>query len=564
MSSPHRMMLRSYAILRARACRRHADLRSIICILLAILGVCGCRHSSVQPTIRPAVPHLSLRNVSSDVGVQFTLGHRGRSPLDILETIGHGCAWIDYDQDNRLDLLLLGPDRVSLYHNDGAGFREVSERQGIAQAGYWIGVAVGDYDNDGWPDLFLSGHHCRALLHNERGAGFRDVTTQHGIPPEKGWGTSAIFVDLNQDGFLDICQGHYVSFGAESQRYCVEADTKITCAPHIYPAERITLFRSEKGRVFHDLTSASGLDHTAGRSLGLMPMDYDDDGRTDLFVANDTEPADMFRNSPSGKLENVAHLSGVALAPDGAALGGMGVDAQDYDRDGRLDLLVSTFEAEPKCLWHGESGGRFEDRSGQVGLDILRPLVSWGVGLVDLDNDGWLDLLCASGHVAVGRKDPNHHYAQPLYLLRGTGTEFRDETASLDKSLREPIVGRGSAFGDYDNDGRIDAVISNLEGGVLLLHNESPRSGHWLTLKLIGSDSNRMGLGARVTVVAGSQRWVAEARTARSIFSASDARLHFGLGTAGQVDRILVRWPSGKTSSVSAQSVDRQLVMREP
>jgi hypothetical protein len=496
--------------------------------------------------------------------VDYTLGHQGRSPLNILETIGQGAAFLDYDGDGQLDLLLIGPSQVRLYHNAGGRFTDVSRGAGLDLPGYWIGVAVGDYDNDGRPDLYLSGYHCGALLHNEAGARFRDVTQASGFAAEKGWGSSAAFVDLDQDGRLDLVVGHYVEFSRESRQFCEEDGRPVTCAPHVYPAERVTVYRSVAPGRFENATAALGFDHTAGRTLGIVPLDADGDGWTDLYLANDTEPGDLFRSVKGRRFENVGQASGTAVADTGRALGGMGLDAQDYDGDGRQDLLMSTFEEEPKCLWRNAGGGRFEEQSGSVGLDGMRPLVSWGAGLVDFDNDGRLDLLYASGHVVVGRVDPAHSYPQPLRLFRGKEGQFLDVSEQLPASLRRPFVGRGAAFGDYDGDGRVDVLVSNLEGAALLLHNEAPHAGHWLSVRLAGKQSNRMGLGARVTVEAGGHRWVAEAKTARSIFSASDPRVHFGLGAIQQLDRVTARWPSGRSSSVAAPAVDQTVVLTEP
>jgi len=531
--------------------------------VLLFMGGCGGKTGTDATGPVGSAPAIALHDVSARVGIDYVLGHQGRSPLTILETIGHGCAWLDYDGDDRLDLLLLGPDQARLFHNEGGQFKDVTSAQGLGLKGYWIGAAVGDYDNDGWPDLFLSGHRCRALLRNRRGAGFSNETAASGIRLEAGWGTTAAFVDLDQDGRLDLCQAHYVQFGPASQQYCNESGLRVTCAPSMYPAEKLTVFRNDASGRFLDETKAFGFDKTSGRGLGILPLDYDADGRTDIYVANDTEPADLFRGSRSQPFENVAFAMGTALAEDGKALGGMGVDAQDFDRDGWMDLLLATFEAEPKCLWRGSPEGRFTDQGMAAGLDGLRPLVSWGVGLVDFDNDGWLDLLCANGHVAVGRKDPNHRYAQPLALFRGNGAEFTDISAQMDPALRVPMVGRGSAFGDYDNDGRVDVAISNLEGRVLLLHNETPQSGRWLGVKLVGGPSNRQGLGARVTLEAGGKRWIADAKTARSIYSASDARLHFGLGDIQPPATLTVRWPSGKTTRKAITELDRYTTVNE-
>lgn len=535
--------------------------------LLLALMFSGCTPSNEAASTSPPAQtaEIQFKDVAAASGVAFRLSHEGRTPLDILETIGHGCAWIDFDADDLLDLVFTGPDQVRLYRNGGAGkFTDVTAEQGLDVPGYWIAAAVGDYDNDGWPDLLLNGYHCRALLRNRGGKGFENVTAAVGLAEVTGWGASAAFTDLDRDGYLDLVMGRYAEFGPETRRFCDEDGVQVMCAPRTYPKQPPVVYRNLQGRRFADQTKALGFGDTAGRTIAVIPFDFDDDGWMDIYLANDTEPGDLMRNLEGKRFENVALRSGVALSDNGKPLAGMGLDAQDYDGDGRLDLALTTFEREPKPLWRNVGGGQFEDRGSAAGLDEMRGLLSWGVGLVDFDNDSWHDLLYANGHVFAKRSYGGHQYAQPLRLYRNLNGEFTDVTAALDPGVRAPLVARGSAFGDYDNDGRVDVAISNLEGQALLLHNESPRAGHWLSLKLVGRKSNRMGLGARVTVRAGEKKWIAEAKTARSVYSASDARIHFGLGAADRVDQITVRWPSGKTSTLAPEAVDRTIVVTEP
>jgi len=533
----------------------------MLCWLIVPLVSIGC--------FRPVVPSpdsdgIQFHEAALESGIDYQLSHHGRSPLDILETIGHGCAWVDYDQDGRSDLLLLGPNQVRLYHNERARFRDVTREQGLALPGYWIGTAVGDYDNDGWPDLLLNGYHCRALLRNEHGRGFHDRTISSNLADRASWGTSAAFIDLDQDGFLDLVIGRYAELAKSTRRFCDEDGVAVMCAPRTYPLQRVQCFKSLGGRRFVDETKRWGFDHTAGRNLAIVPFDFDNDGWTDVYLANDTEPGDLMHSLRGERFENVGLQSGTALSDNGKPLAGMGLDAQDVDGDGQLDLAVTTFEREPKCLWHNLGDSQFEDRSSALGLDSMRGLLSWGVGLVDFDNDSRCDLLYASGHVFAKRSYAAHRYELPLQLFRGSGDGFQNVSAGLEAAVRKPLVARGSAFADYDNDGRMDAVISNLEGRALLLHNTTRQVGHWLVVKLEGKRSNRMGLGARLTLEAVGKRWVAEAKTARSVYSASDARVHFGLGSATQVDRITVRWPSGRSSSVNAVQSDQVLSMVEP
>jgi len=528
-----------------------------------LAGCPGAKSGGVS-SVTPAAPVIQFQEVAARTGVDYRLSHEGRAPLDILETIGHGCAWLDFDHDERLDLLFVGPDQVRLYRNTGERFEDVTQAQGLALRGYWIAAAVADYDNDGWADLLLNGYHCRALLRNRGGRGFENVTSAAGLSDAKGWGTSAAFLDYDRDGFLDLVTGRYSEFGPTTRRFCDEDGVMVMCAPRTYPKQYVSVYRNLQGRCFEDRAKALGFDKTAGRTIAIVPFDYDDDGWMDLYLANDTEPGDLMRNEAGKRFENVGLRTGTALSDNGKALAGMGLDAQDYDGDGLLDLVLTTFEKEPKVLWRNNLAGQFEERSSVAGLDEMRGLLSWGVGLVDFDNDSWHDLLYANGHVFAKRSYSGHQYQQPLRLYRGNGGEFSDVTSTLAPAVQAPLVARGSAFGDYDNDGRVDAAVSNLEGQALVLHNESPKAGHWLSLRLQGTKSNRMGLGARVAVEAGEKRWIAESKTARSVYSASDSRLHFGLGGVDRVDRITIRWPSGITSTVVPDGVDRTITAIEP
>lgn len=534
--------------------------------LLTLLVVSGCTEAKRSATSLPppsVEPRLHFREVSREWGIDFQLGHGGRTPLTILETIGHGVGLLDFDADGRLDVILLGRDQLRIWKNVRTGhFLEVTEQMGLRQHGYWIGIGAGDFDNDGYPDIVLNGHGCLALLRNEKGKRFRDVTREAGLEGSSYFGASAGLLDLDHDGRLDIVLCRYVTFNDRSRQLCDDDGVKVTCGPEKYQPEYTAVYRNLDGKRFQNVTRTWGFQSSSGKSLGLVPLDADNDGWTDLYLANDTENGDLFQSHGGQRFENVSVRSGAAVGGEGEPLGGMGLDAQDYNRDGHQDLVITTFVNQPHCLWRNLGDGLFEDVSGVAGLASLRPLVSWGVGFTDFDNDGWLDLLYANGHAIDRAAGPTHAYAQPLRLFRGNNGRFTEET--LTAELRQPLVGRGSAFGDLDNDGRVDAVVSNLEGKTLILHNVTPTPGNWLSLKLVGNKSNRQGLGAQVKIVAADEVWNLEAKTARSIYSASDSRLHVGIGEKDRLDRIEVRWPSGRRSLLENIPANRQIEVREP
>jgi enediyne biosynthesis protein E4 len=525
---------------------------------------CGLRHRS-NPTMSPtpadsavAPPHtrLAFTDVAQESGLHFTLGHGGRSPLNILETAGHGCAFLDVDGDDRLDILLVGRPRCALYRNLGAPpgssprFEEITAAAGLAIKGYWMGCATGDYDNDGRVDLLLTGYHGAVLLHNEGGR-FRDVSA--GIPlPREAWNTSAAFLDADGDGLLDLYIGAYVHFGPHTLQLCDFSGIRAACPPTYYDAERGRLLRNLGGGRFADITHAAGLDAAHGKTLGVAVADYDGDGRIDLYLANDGMPGDLFHNL-GGKFVDVGLESGTAFNHESREQAGMGVDWGDYDGDGLLDLLVTTFQYEPTSLYHNEGHGLFTEEGYAAGIgDASLSRLGFGARLFDADNDGDLELITANGHVQdnAARIFPGVTYAQPVQLFENLGERrFLDVSAAAGASLAKPIVGRGLAVGDYDNDGDLDVLIANLEGPPLLLRNDTPSTAHALTVRLQGRTAPRDGTGARLTLRAGGRRQLREAGTGGSYLSAGDPRIHFGLGAAAAADSLTIRWPSGATET---------------
>jgi hypothetical protein len=557
-------------------------------VIVFCLFLPSCRRPrSTTPSLHHS--HLSFTDIAASAGIRFPLGHK-KSPLNILETVGHGGGFVDYDNDGWLDILLIGEQKIALYRNErGQRFRDVT--QVVFQTPHsalrtphavWLGCAVADYDADGWQDLFLSGYRCAALFHNERGT-FRDVSDT--IPlAQDVWNTSAVFFDADADGWLDLYVGAYVEFTPKTLQLCDFTGIKAACPPTYYEAQRGRLYRNVGGRKFEDVTQKTGLATTHGKTLGVAAADFDDDGRTDLYLANDGMPGDLFHNV-GGRFVNVGIQSGTAFSRSGREQAGMGVDWGDYDSDGRLDLVVTTFQHEPTSLYHneGKSGNTefpfFIEDAYATGLgDTTVNHLGFGAKFFDADNDGDLDLMLANGHVQdnIHQMQPSVRYAQPTQLFENRDGRFVEVPESAGRAFTQPIVGRAVAIGDIDNDGDLDALVTNLEGEPLLLRNDTPRQGHWLMLRSAGlSPSSKLDIGEtklrlnpvwkraiaplchRVTIRVGGKTQIREVTTGGSYLAAHDSRIHFGLGAANVVDEITMRWASGAKRTLRKVKADQ-------
>jgi hypothetical protein len=506
---------------------------------------------------------------ASAAGITYRWTVPGRPPHDILQTIGSGCALLDHDRDGNLDLLLVEADHLALYRGNGrGGFVDVTRAAGLDRLrGHFLGCAVGDYDNDGDDDLYLSGYRAGALLQNRQGRAFTDVSRAVGLAPQP-WGASAAFADLDGDRFLDLVVANYVEFGRGSPRFCPVRGLPQACGPGVYRPLPAGVYRNHAGRRFLDVARAWRF-RSSGASLGVACADFLGSGRAGVAVANDVRPGDLFRNDGRGRFQNIGKASGTALSREGRAHAGMGLDWGDYDNDGRLDLFVTTYAAEAKCLYRSEGGGFFTERSVEAGIDpLMRPHVSFGCKFLDADNDGWLDLLIASGHVWDNpeRATPDIAFRQPLKFLRNQGggvmpVAFTDQSGSAGIDQLPRIAGRGLATGDFDNDGRIDALVVDDDGAPLLLRNETRAAGHWLGLRLVGTGkSNRNAYGAVVEARVGDRILVRICHADGSYLSASDPRVHLGLGRARRVDRVMIRWPDGRREARLDPPVDRYLI----
>jgi hypothetical protein len=525
-------------------------------------------------------------DVTAAAGVHFehVASHTSRKYL--IETMGPGVALFDFDNDGRLDIFLVNgapiPDPSSkgsipqksgakdwnrLYHQKPDGtFEDVTEKAGVQGAGYGMGVAVGDYDNDGFEDLYVTAYGGNKLYHNNGNGTFTDVTHQAAVGGS-GWSTSAAWVDLDNDGLLDLVVLRYLQWDFDDI-WCGERkpEYRAYCHPDAFPPVAPLVYHNDGNGHFTEVSQKVGL-AKPGKGLGIALADYDGDGRIDLAVANDSMFEFLYHNKGNGTFEEVGLNAGMAADGDGHTYAGMGIDFADYNNDGSPDLIITDLAAQVYALYRNNGDGSFTYASYPAGLARFTRLHSgWGVRLLDYDNDGWKDLLIAQGHDldTIELTMPNVHYREPLLLLRNTGREFVDVSSESGDVFKQAWVGRGMAVGDIDNDGRLDAVVTTNGGPVYILHNETAIQNHWLILKLVGHRSNRDAIGAAVKITTAKGAQYATVTTAGSYLSSSDKRLHFGLGAELNVQAIEVRWPSGIVQKINNVGGDRILEVDEP
>ena len=518
------------------------------------------------------------------VNFQYRASHTSRKYL--LETMGTGVALFDYDNDGRLDIYFVNGAPLSdptpkgtipqktdsqywnrLYHQKPDGtFEDVTERAGLQGTGYGMGVAVGDYDNDGFEDIYVTAYGGNKLYHNTGNGTFTDVTQKAGVAGG-GWSTSAAWVDLDGDGFLDLVVLRYLDWDFDDV-WCGEHKEgyRAYCHPDFFKPSSPLVYHNDKDGTFTEVTQKVGLGKP-GKGLGVAISDYDRGGHIDLFVANDSMAEFLYRNKGDGTFEDVGLDSEVAVDIDGRTYAGMGVDFADYNNDGWPDLVVTDLANQRYALYQNKGSGSFTYASNTSGIGQMTMAHSgWGVRFLDYDNDGWKDLLIAQGHDldTIELNYPNLRYREPMLLARNTGRGFVDVSAQSGNVFHQAWVARGLAVGDIDNDGRVDAVVTTNDGSVHVLHNETVTQNHWILLHLVGHKSNRDAIGAEVSVVTASGPQYATVSTAGSYLSASDKRVHFGLGQQSVVQRIEIRWPSGIRQTLKDVSADQILQIDEP
>jgi hypothetical protein len=552
-------------------------------LALLFLALPGRQASKAPDQPKPLPGKFTDATATLGLHFQYLSSHTAKHYLP--ETMGAGVALFDYDNDGRLDIFLVNGAPLSdptpkgsipqksgpqfwnrLFHQKADGtFEDVTEKAGLQGSGYGMGVAVGDYDNDGYEDLYVTAYGGNKLYHNNGNGTFADVTEKAGVAGS-GWSTSAAWVDLDGDGLLDLVVLRYVQWDFEDI-WCGEHKEgyRSYCHPDIFQPVSPLVYHNDGNGHFTEVSQKIGLSKP-GKGLGIALADYDRDGHIDLFVANDSMVEFLYHNKGDGTFEEVGLLSQVAVDGDGRTYAGMGVDFADYNNDGWPDLVITDLANQRYALYQNNGDSTFTYASFSAGLARSTMQHSgWGVRFLDYDNDGWKDLLIAQGHDldTVELNYPNLHYREPMLLLRNMGRDFTDVSADSGAIFHQPRLGRGMAIGDIDNDGRIDAIVTTNDGPAHILRNETSTQNHWLTLKLVGHKSNRDAIGAEVKLVTAKGQQFATVSTAGSYLSSSDKRVHFGLGSESIAQTIEIRWPSGILQTLKNISADQILQVDE-
>lgn len=548
-----------------------------IALLFALIGLAA--EESLGTT-----PHFT--DIAEQRGLAFHGVASHTSKKYLIETMGSGVALLDYDNDGRLDVFAVNGTTIEdsmprgaipqkagpaswnrLYHQRRDGtFEDVTEKAGLQGSGYGMGVAVGDYDNDGYEDVYVTSYGGNKLYHNKGNGTFTDVTDSAGVAGD-GWSTSAAWVDLDNDGKLDLVVLRYLRWDF-SDIYCGEhtEDGRAYCHPDTFPAITPLVFHNDGNGHFTEVSDRIGV-FKPGKGLGIAIADYDRDGHIDLFVANDSMVEFLYHNKGNGTFEETGLAAQVAVDENGQTYAGMGADLADYDNDGYPDLVVDNLATQKYALYKNNRDGSFTYASQPAGLARISLFHSgWGLRFVDYDNDGWKDLVVAQGHDldTIQKTFPQLRYREPMLLLRNKGDQFEDVSSLAGPAFEQPWIGRGLATGDIDDDGRVDILVSTNGGPLHLLHNETASPNHWLILKLIGHKSNRDAIGAVVKMVAGDKPQYGTVTTSSSYLSSSDKRLHFGLGASVFASSIEILWPSGKRQTLTKVKADQVLSIDEP
>ena len=562
--------------------RHSATAASLFALCLWLLAA---RVKPGSPGLRPDIAPGNFVDVTAASGVQFHHYASQTAKKYMLEIMGSGVALFDYDNDGRLDIFLVNGAPISdptpagtiprkndpkywhrLCHQRPDGtFEDVTERAGVQGLGYGFGVAVGDYDNDGFEDLFVTEYGGNRLYHNNGNGTFTDVTEQAGVGGS-GWSTSAAWVDLDNDGLLDLVVLRYVQWDFEDRLCMVNGTIRTYCRPDSFQPIAPLVYHNNGDGTFTEVSREIGLSKP-GKGLGIAIADYDRDGHIDIYVANDSMPGYLYHNKGNGTFEEVALLAGVGVTESGRTYAGMGVDFADYNNDGLPDLAVADLALETYALYENVGKGFFQYATDSSGLgNITMQHSGMGLRFIDYDNDGRKDLLVSQGHVmdTVDLVNPNLHYREPMLLARNTGKGFEDVSATSGEIFHQAWAGRGLAVGDINNDGRMDAVVSTSEGPAHVILNETATPNHWLILKLTGHKSNRDAIGAEVKVVTARGAQYATVTTASSYLSSSDKRVHFGLGPESTVQKVEIRWPSGIFQTIYGVKADQSLAVEEP
>ena len=531
---------------------------------------------AVSQSSDPQNAQLRFTDITAELGVEFrhTNGERGEKYF--IEPIGSGVALFDFDNDGDLDLYCVNgstlpkvdtpaPPTNVLYRNDGGVFTDVTNEASVGDTGYGLGCCVGDYNNDGFTDLYVTNYGTNVLYRNNGDGTFTDVADITGVAGNQ-FSSGCAFVDVDADGYLDLYIVNYVQFDPNTNPECARLGVRTYCTPEALPGAADVLYRNNGDGTFTDVSEKAGIGTTSGKGLGVVCGDIDNDGDVDIFVANDTTPNFLYRNDTDTaiKMTEDALFAGVALSEEGRAYSGMGANLGDFDNDGYLDIVITNFQDQTNSLYHNAQSGFFNEVSFAKGIgERSLPYLAWGVDFIDFNNDSWLDLFIANGHLDdnIAEMDPIGTYPQPNQLfLNNRGINFSEIP---DATIAQRKVSRGTAFGDIDNDGDVDVVISNLKDSPTILRNDGGNASRWLSVKLIGTHCNRDAIGARVTVVSGGLTQIREVKSGSGYISQNDLRLHFGLADATRVDTLKVRWGCGKRQTLQDVETNQVLVISE-
>jgi enediyne biosynthesis protein E4 len=543
---------------------------------IEITAVGGASQRNAASSPSESAPH--FEDVTRAAGIRFVHNNGAFGKKWLPETMGAGVAFLDYDNDGWQDILFVNgtawpghPGRhstLALYHNNHDGtLTDVTQKAGLAVEMYGMGVAVGDYDNDGYDDIFVTALGQNRLFHNNGDGTFTDVTKNAGLWGPNEFSTSAAWVDYDRDGHLDLVVANYVQWSPGKDIYCtLDGKTKSYCTPEPYQGTSVRLWHNRGDGTFEDATQKAGLHDGTSKSLGVAVLDANQDGWPDILVSNDTQPNKLYINNGNGTFSEKGVSAGIGYSEDGIARAGMGVDAGDYDRSGYPSVLITNFSNQMLALYHNERNGLFVDEAAQsdVGRASLLTL-GFGCFFFDYDLDGWLDIYVANGHIesAIERVQPRVRYAEPPHLFHNLGNgKFKEVTVSAGASFATPRVARGAAYGDINNDGALDLVVAT-NGGPAALFRNTGTTNHGLRVKLIGTKSNRDGIGAVVRMSAGNDTQSQMLRSGSSYLSSSELILTFGLGAHTLADAIEIRWPSGQTDQLKNVAADQAVTVKE-
>jgi enediyne biosynthesis protein E4 len=552
-----------------------------VLIFACVLIPAKPRFTALATAAAPESPAVTFRDITQQAGIRFTHNTGAFGKKYLPETMGPGVAFIDYDNDGWPDIFLVnGMDWLGhvqkhttprLYHNNHDGtFADVTHKAGLDIEMYGMGVAVGDYDNDGYDDLFVTAYGQNHLFHNNGNGTFTEVTQKSGLLGPKEFSTSAAWVDYDKDGHLDLIVANYVQWSPETDLFCtLDGKSKSYCTPESYKGTSVRLWHNRGDGTFEDATQKAGLADGTSKTLGIAVLDYDNDGWPDLLFSNDTQPNKLYRNNGNGTFTEKGVVAGIAFSEDGVARAGMGVDTADYDHSGNPSLLITNFSNQMLSLYHNEGKGLFVDEAprSDVGRASLLTL-GFGCFFFDYDLDGWPDVLVANGHIDadIQRVQTNVKYAMPPHLFRNLGQgKFAEVTKSMGAAFSLPRVARGAAYADINNDGRPDILIGTNGGGAVLFRNDAApgAASHSLRIKLVGTKSNRDGLGATVKLTAGGETQTQMLRSGSSYLSASELVLTFGLAQRETADAVEIRWPSGLVEKLANVGAGRTVIVTE-